>query len=198
MKTKIIVITHPDTSWTTVGRYQGHVDVPLNEVGLAKVAKVVERFSDEAISCVYSSDLSRSFETAAAIAKDHNIKHIADLHLREGRWEKQQGSYEYPLLPFYTELETQADVIKRGCKTIEEIAEKNSGETTLIISHWGITNLFITNVLKNDSNFHDQYLGILAAVNIFEFDSGIWRCLSLNESGFLDGFTSTNIPFSST
>jgi len=189
MTTKVLLITHPHTDWTLEGQYQGHIDVPLNDVGLRMVDALVRRLGEESIACVYSSDLQRSYQTAEAVAVDHGVKHIADVRLREGRWEKQYDIHEFPLLEFNKDIESERDVQERMIEVLSAIVEAHQGETVFVVSHWGATNQFIKRVLEIDSGDHGEYRGTLAAINTFEYEGGHWHCLGLNDDAYLDGIT---------
>jgi len=79
-KTKIFLIRHGETDWNREERFQGHTDVPLNDLGREQAKtlgkKLAQIFRDEKhpapVSAVVSSDLSRAVETAELIA--HELK----------------------------------------------------------------------------------------------------------------------------
>jgi len=185
MKTKVILITHPHTDWTVAGRYQGHLDVPLNDLGFQAVDKLVKRLAEESIQCVYSSDLKRSFQTADAVAVSKGVSHVSDARLREGRWEMQESVDGYSLLPFPVLVESRSDVQARMVEVMTQIAEDHAGQTVFVVSHWGAASMFVSYVLDNESAVKESYHGTLAALNIFEYDNGDWYCVLLNDDTFL-------------
>ena len=62
--TRIIAIRHGETAWNVGSRIQGHLDIPLNDMGHQQAARLGRALADENISAIYASDLSRAFETA--------------------------------------------------------------------------------------------------------------------------------------
>lgn len=69
--TRIIAIRHGETAWNADTRIQGHADIPLNDTGRWQADRLARVLADEPIHAIYSSDLSRAFETACAIARTH-------------------------------------------------------------------------------------------------------------------------------
>jgi alpha-ribazole phosphatase len=84
----ILFIRHGATD--LAGTFCGRSDPALNQRGKQQVATLVERLSDERIEVVYSSDLLRARETAAAIAAAKAVPTYSLPELREigfGEWE---------------------------------------------------------------------------------------------------------------
>ena len=88
--TALILCRHGRTDWNDIGRYQGQTNVPLNDEGRRQAAALAELLRAEPLDAVYSSDLARALDTAAAIARLHGLTVQPDARLREidqGRWE---------------------------------------------------------------------------------------------------------------
>jgi alpha-ribazole phosphatase len=84
----ILLIRHGATD--LAGTFCGHSDPPLNERGREQVAALIEELVDQRIEAVYTSDLSRAHETAAALAMAKAIPLYGLSGLREinfGDWE---------------------------------------------------------------------------------------------------------------
>ena len=65
--TRILAIRHGETAWNVDNRIQGQLDVPLNPTGLWQAERLADALADEDIAVVYSSDLARARQTAAAL-----------------------------------------------------------------------------------------------------------------------------------
>ncbi len=61
---RLILIRHGETDWNVEGRWQGQIDVPLNDRGREHARQVAVNLADEGIQVIYSSDLSRALDTA--------------------------------------------------------------------------------------------------------------------------------------
>ena len=56
--TRILAIRHGETAWNVDTRIQGHLDIPLNEVGLQQAAHLGQALAQrDAVDAVYASDL---------------------------------------------------------------------------------------------------------------------------------------------
>jgi probable phosphoglycerate mutase len=98
--TRIFAIRHGETAWNVDSRIQGHLDIPLNEVGLWQAGRLAQALAEESLDAVYSSDLSRAWQTAQAIAG------AADCPLTPDRGLRERGFGQFEGLT-YAEIETR-------------------------------------------------------------------------------------------
>lgn len=89
--TRIIAIRHGETAWNVNSRLQGHLDIPLNDVGLWQARRAALALADEPIDAIYSSDLQRAWVTAQAIAETTQAPLTARQGLRERSFGVLQG-----------------------------------------------------------------------------------------------------------
>lgn len=74
---------HGRTSWNEQGRFQGHADVPLDEVGRAQARTLAEALRGQ-VEAVITSDLQRASQTARIVADALRIPVLGeDPDLRE-------------------------------------------------------------------------------------------------------------------
>lgn len=96
MKVKQVILwRHGQTDWNTENRFQGHSDIPLNAVGRYQVKQAARILRDLEPTKIISSDLSRAFNTAEALAELTGLEVIIDRRLREthgGSWEGKTGA----------------------------------------------------------------------------------------------------------
>ena len=81
--TRLFVVRHGETAWNADKRIQGHTDIGLNARGRWQARCVASALAGEGLEAVYSSDLLRAAETAAAIAAAAGRAVVHDLGLRE-------------------------------------------------------------------------------------------------------------------
>jgi 2,3-bisphosphoglycerate-dependent phosphoglycerate mutase len=78
------LVRHGESSWNTLGLAQGHNDeARLTHRGLRQAAAAAERFRGFPVRALYSSDLRRALQTAAAFSEVLGLPVLADPRLRE-------------------------------------------------------------------------------------------------------------------
>jgi len=172
---RVILTRHCETDWATEKRYQGNKDVPLNALG-RKNAKLLGnkiKTLNYKISKIYSSCLSRSYETAGIISEHtcfESIEKICELNERNfGDWEgrtyneienkyRKTKTDEYlnnPLNFPVPNAETFNDFKDRILKGLNFILNANKEEikegkehTIIVVAHGGTNRIIICNALN--------------------------------------------------
>lgn len=81
--TKLILVRHGQTPWNVSGLLQGTADVPLDAAGQAQAQQAALAIAGKDVDAVYSSPLSRAYDTALAIAAPHGLSVNKRGNLRE-------------------------------------------------------------------------------------------------------------------
>lgn len=87
---RVIVWRHGRTEWNATGRYQGQADVDLDDLGRRQAVAAAKVIKELKPTVIFSSDLSRAANTAAALAEITGLTVSYDQRLREihvGSWE---------------------------------------------------------------------------------------------------------------
>jgi broad specificity phosphatase PhoE len=150
---RILLIRHGQTDWNVEGRWQGHLDEPLNATGLEQAQQLAEYLREKSINAVYSSDLLRARVTAEQIAATHGLAVKTDVRWREQNLGVFQGlttseiSSKYPeemrqLRENYLdyappEAETRRVMQERAFAAYSEIIANESGDEIAVVSHGG-------------------------------------------------------------
>ncbi len=160
--TTILLIRHGETDWNAEGRWQGQIDMPLNEVGRQQARLLARRLQAWPISAIYHSDLKRAAETAAIIAEHLDLEPVADQMWRERHggafegltqveieerhpqsWARlQQGIIDLP------GGETPDVLRSRVQAAFDTLLERHAGETVAVVSHGGTLRAVIGYVLN--------------------------------------------------
>ena len=94
MANQIILWRHGQTDWNVANKFQGHTDIPLNEVGLFQAGHAAPLIAAMNPTAIIASDLSRAQSTAHALVKLTGLEVTTDARLREtncGNWEGLTG-----------------------------------------------------------------------------------------------------------
>jgi len=157
--TRILAIRHGETAWNVDTRLQGHLDIPLNDVGLRQAQHLAQSLAGrDAIDAIYASDLSRAHTTAQAIAQA--VGQTVGLHpgLRERHFGAFQGrtfaeiEVELPeqalhwrkRTPDWTPPEGGESLLvlrERIIRTVNELAAKHPGQQIVLVAHGGVLDI---------------------------------------------------------
>ncbi len=155
--TELLFIRHGETDWNRQQRFQGQIDVPLNDAGLAQAARLGQRLADEAHDALFSSDLVRAQQTAAPLAAawGQTPKLVPGLReqsfgVLEGldvptikqrhpdlwqQWLEHRSQFALPngesLLQFHT----------RVIDAVRELAGGGAGKRLVIVTHGGVLDM---------------------------------------------------------
>jgi broad specificity phosphatase PhoE len=86
----LVVVRHGRTAWNADGRFQGQVDIPLDEMGRAQALALEARLRAERFDLAVTSDLLRARHTAEIILAGRGLSLQRDPRWREmdfGAWE---------------------------------------------------------------------------------------------------------------
>lgn len=141
----IYIVRHGQTDWNLEGRYQGRIDIELNETGIKQAESINEKLKDVKFDKVFSSPLKRAYKTAQII---YNDKIIVDERLIErcnGELEGKLKKDCVDMVNFADFNETRLGIEplkifrKRILNFFEEISRKYNGENILIVTHAGVS-----------------------------------------------------------
>ncbi len=86
---RVLLLRHGQSAWNAVGRWQGHGDPSLTELGRAQAREAAAGLASARIERIVASDLARAFETAEIVAAALGLAIVRDPRWRErdiGAW----------------------------------------------------------------------------------------------------------------
>lgn len=87
---ELVLIRHGVTAWNKDRRFQGQIDIPLDDEGRHQARLAAVRLAAEGADAVYASDLGRAWQTGEAIAAALGLPLGAEPGLRERHY----GAFE--------------------------------------------------------------------------------------------------------
>lgn len=80
---RLVLLRHARTAWNGLGRFQGHRDTELDELGHAQAAAVAPYLAAWGPSALWTSDLTRARQTCAYVERATGLSAKVDERLRE-------------------------------------------------------------------------------------------------------------------
>jgi|DewCreStandDraft_4_1066084.scaffolds.fasta_scaffold02004_13 broad specificity phosphatase PhoE len=147
----IYLIRHGETNWNDKLLFQGHTDVPLNKKGKLQAKMIANEFKKIKFDYIFSSDLSRAYETAGIIKKltGFNGKIIKSKELRERNYGSFEGK-EYELLRHKkSNFDGEKDIkfFKRINSFFDSIIKNYKNKDIVIVTHGGVVRQIIAYIL---------------------------------------------------
>jgi probable phosphoglycerate mutase len=155
--TEIIVIRHGETAWNRELRFQGHIDVPLNALGLEQAQRLAERLSSEPVQRIYCSDLQRAQQTAAPTAKQLGLPVQLVQGLREQSYGVAEGLLAEDIRSQYPQAwqnwlrfdanqalpqgESTRAFHARVLQALGALAAGHADEKILVVTHGGVLDM---------------------------------------------------------
>ena len=198
---RVVLWRHGQTVWNAENRFQGQIDVPLDEVGVQQAGRAARLLAALSPDLIVSSDLRRAVDTAAVLADILGRSVLVDAGLREtyaGQWE---GQIAQKILATDgdayrawqrgedvragTTGERRSEVAERAVTAVRRVLEllPDSSGTVVVVTHGGAGRAVVGRMLGLPQE-HWGALGGLANCSwsvLAEADGGArWRLLEHN------------------
>lgn len=185
--TTIYFIRHGQSSANLTQTFAGHIDVPLTDLGCQQAVCTAEFLADIPLAAVYTSDLSRAYDTGCAVAKHHGLSVTTCADLREinaGDWEGKTYAELEATDPAYrtwvheigsatcTNGESVAHLQERVRDAVSKIVARHPDESICIVSH-GTPIRALTALLTDTplDRMHTVSWASNASVTVAEFET---------------------------
>jgi len=196
--TSIYLVRHGQTAWNKEEIFRGRTDVPLDETGLKQAELAGEYFKGMEIHAIYSSPLSRAWQTAQKIAQFHDLKvqpldGIIDMsfgnwegrphqEIREHDRETYRQWRDEPHLARLPGGESLDDVRLRSMASLEEVIRSHPGKTLVLVSHRVVCKVLICAILGLDNSHFWQITQDTTAINLIQYKNGRYILSFMNET----------------
>ena len=152
---RLLLVRHGETEWNRASRFQGQIDIPLNENGKNQGRKAAEFLKDVTIDFAVSSNLSRPKETAELILEYHPE---VFLELQEDLQEISHGLWEGKL---EEEIKAEYGELLQQWKDAPETVQMPEGENLQQV--WDRAIACWNDLVKSESESSTPRTGIVVA-----------------------------------
>ena len=163
--TELILVRHGETDWNRELRFQGHVDLPLNDMGHEQARRLGLRLAGEVVQQLVCSDLLRARQTAqpvvaqlgAQLAPAFLIDEALDVDLREQNFGVVDGlrvpevQQQHPQawqqwLQFGADYafaggETVRQFHARVMAAVQRLSLMYTGQSVVVVTHGGVLDM---------------------------------------------------------
>jgi broad specificity phosphatase PhoE len=209
---RIVFIRPGETDWNLIGRFQGWLAIPLNELGQQQAQRLGSFVRNLGLSKLYSSDLRRAKDTAEILCAALNFDPIYDDRLREqhvGIWQgltipEMHGWYADEYAKMQADIdgycikngESRNDVRKRALAAVTEFIKKadaDGDEMIGVLSHTTTIRLLLRELVP-DANLTQSHFGNTSVTTLKRQEDGTWELVATNDIMHLEGLESRYMP----
>ncbi|MBE9183759.1 histidine phosphatase family protein [Microcoleus sp. LEGE 07076] len=185
---RLLLVRHGETDWNKAGKFQGQIDVPLNDNGREQAKKAAEFLKDVKLDFAISSSMLRPKETAEIILKYHTdlqlelrdeLREISH-GLWEGKFESEiEQSYpglldEWKTSPANVQMpegENLEQVWSRAIAAWQEIVRSVSG-TGIVVAHDAVNKALLCHLFNLQPEHFWQFKQGNGAVSVIDYPHG--------------------------
>ena len=191
---RLLLVRHGETEWNRESRFQGQIDIPLNDNGRAQATQAGDFLKAIPIDAAVSSSMMRPKETAEIILKPHSD---VSLEVTDGLWEISHGEWEgkfeheieaefpgmldaWQTKPETVQMpngETLQDVWERAVKAWDQIVASYSQQavpkTVLVVAHDAINKAILCYVTGLGPDAFWQFKQGNGAVSVIDYPEGV-------------------------
>jgi len=176
----IVLVRHGETDWNREERFQGQLDIPLNDSGRSQAEMLRQKLAEFDFDAVYSSPLQRALETARIIARDVPVQcdpRLTEIH--HGSW---QGKTKRDIAERWPEQwnrwnsepqrftppggESAADV----CARVEDFLRTLPATTILCVSHGVVVQTFLSLLIGGPYLDHSSYVPANGSIHVLKLN----------------------------
>jgi uncharacterized phosphatase len=198
-----LLIRHAESAGNAAGIIQGHADFPLSERGRMQAELLARRLgAAQGIDALYSSPLSRAYDTARAIAvrtghairaleslREYDFGQVNGMPLREAL--DRFGATPDPsggtaTFPVYPGEEGREEFRCRVCDTLLGLEAEHGDATVTVVTHGGPITVFCLAMLEQPYRPRPPFNVYNASITSIDVRNGRGTIYGLNDTCHLD------------
>ncbi|MDR3596759.1 histidine phosphatase family protein [Clostridium sp.] len=203
MKTVVLLIRHGETEWNTLGKFQGCTDINLSKEGGKQAKLLKDRLKGE-FDYIYTSPLSRAFETAKIITQNTNKEVVIAPEIREINFGEWEGLTVHEIREKYPEIfnswttdkkesyicggdSSIHNAVNRATKCVLDMVTKHKGKKIAIVAHGGIIKAALIGIFEWDMTMYHKIALGNTCINTVTFNDDLMPALiGLNDTNHLE------------
>jgi alpha-ribazole phosphatase len=196
---KLYLVRHGQTDLNKERRYQGRIDVPLNDTGIQQARCLSMRLSSEPISKIYVSPMIRAQETARIIDDGRKIDISTCADLVEMSFGQLEGKTYEEIIKIFPQWDSSVfdftfaggenldSLVKRIKSFKNTLATLEDDTNVLVICHTGCLRVFLCLLLDIDVSRWWRFKIDLASLTVIEHFKQNPVLALLNDTSYLNG-----------
>lgn len=197
--TTFYIIRHGETDYNKNGRFQGQMDIPLNEDGRRQGEMIAARMAGVALDVIYSSDLSRAQETARIVARGQLV--ALEPRLREIHVGQVQGMNNAEIKRDFPDFwasqlldpdnapfpggENAVQLQQRAMEALTAIQARYPQGNVAVVTHGGVIKVIAAGVMEMPLSIRPKIVLDNCSLTVVEWSDRGRRVRSLNDTGHL-------------
>ena len=191
---RMLLVRHGETEWNRQGRFQGQIDIPLNDTGRSQGQKAASFLHPIRLDAAYTSSMARPRETAEIILQHHphlQLQPLDDLReISHGEWE---GLYKGDIEDNYPGLleqwQSAPDTVQMpGGENLQQVWERSvrawrhlvtshsqldRTQTVLVVAHDAVNKALLCHVLGLGPEAFWRFKQGNGAVSVIDYPNGV-------------------------
>ncbi len=205
---RVILMRPGETEWNKLGRWQGLVQVPLNEHGRAQATRLARFIRNIGLDVLYSSDLRRARDTADIISEAVGFEPRYEQRLRERNMGQWQGLTLREIVDWYPDEydrllqdphnyqipggESRRQVANRVRSCFEDVVGRG-GDVVGVISHTTTIKTLLDDLVP-DCKPYEMSFSNMSVTTIKHNEGNIWEITQLDDVTHLEGMGTFAFP----
>ncbi|HWI66685.1 MAG TPA: histidine phosphatase family protein [Symbiobacteriaceae bacterium] len=197
--TTFYIIRHGETDYNKNGRYQGQLDIPLNDDGRRQSEMIAARMATVPLDVIYASDLMRAQETARIIARGRMV--ALEPRLREIHVAQVQGMNNAEIQRDFPDFwaanladpdntafpggESAVQLQQRAMAALADIQTRYPQGHVAVVTHGGVIKVLAAGVMEMPLAIRPKIVLDNCSLTVVEWSDRGRRVRSLNDTGHL-------------
>ena len=188
----IYLLRHGETDWNIEGRFQGRMDIPMNDNGIAQIRRSMEALAavSPEVDVILCSPLSRARQSAEIAADSLGISRqdivIAPAFI-ERAFGEAEGTvttqmWDEQVIASFAGSEKTEEVCDRARQALFAAAEQYAGRNILIAAHGAILKAVLAAVLGQKEVYECRKMKLESGcIHLLQYEDGIWSARKLDQ-----------------